>query len=168
MANDPTIDRSQGFAMLQRLNERIRALDSAAASERFEADTSMASDREYVDLKLEASEARLDARFVELHGKLDRVIFEFENYNKNISEIRAEAQAQRGEVRSEYLSIKTTIVITGVATAIALAALLMAVITYGDAIFGRGMSVRDVVSAVIKEQSEKAPPDKSAIPQKGN
>jgi hypothetical protein len=58
------------------------------------------------------------------------------------------------EHRKDRNLIIGTIVGTIVVAAIALGALFAALASYGDAIFGRGMSVRDVVQSVAKEQAE--------------
>jgi hypothetical protein len=52
------------------------------------------------------------------------------------------------------LVLISTIVGVGLASAISISILLVALATYGDALFGRGMNVRDVVHAVITEQQE--------------
>lgn len=109
----------------------------------------MATDREYVDLKLEASEARAETRFVELNGKLDRLI-------EIAGSTRADLDLVRTEVRNDYRSTRAAVVITGISIFLALSALLLAVMTYGDAIFSRGMSVRDVVNSAVKEQADRA------------
>ena len=93
--------------------------------------------REEIDAKIATSEARTDTKFARLEGKLDLVL----------GQATAAHEAARG--------LKTTIIATGLGTVLALAALLMAVVTYGDAIFSRGMSVRDVVKAVAQEQAER-------------
>nr|WP_129545695.1 hypothetical protein [Methylorubrum zatmanii] len=141
---------------MQKLTDMLRRLDDKESERRIGATSSMASDREYVDLKLEATEARTEARFVEMNGKLDRILDSFSAANANISDAKSEVQALKNETRDAYRSTRSTIIITTISTAVALAALLMGVVTYGDAIFGRGMSVRDVVSSVVKEQADKA------------
>ncbi|WP_201829640.1 hypothetical protein [Microvirga zambiensis] len=111
----------------------------------------MASDREYIDLKLEAAEARTEARFVELNGKFDRLF-------DNIAAMRSDFDANRFEVRADYKSTRTTIIVTVVGTGIALAALLVSVMTYGDAIFSRGIQIRDVVNSAVTEIEAKRAP----------
>ncbi|WP_158020070.1 hypothetical protein [Methylorubrum extorquens] len=158
MPNDNVIPISQESAMMQKLNDMLRQLDKKEGELKTGTIGSMASDREYVDLKLEATEARTEARFVEMNGKLDRILDSFSTANANISDTKGELQALKNETRDEYRSTRSTIIITTISTAVALAALLMGIVTYGDAIFGRGMSVRDVVSSVVKEQADKAAP----------
>lgn len=118
-------------------------------------ETKMASDREYVDLKLEAAEARSDARFLELSGKLDRVADSLAVIASQMSESRSEIREVRNDVRADNKSTRTTVLATALASVLALGALLVSMMTYGDAIFSRGMQVRDVVSATVKEQAEK-------------
>lgn len=164
MPNDNVIPISQQSVMMHKLDDMLRRLGEREGQRSSEVIGSMASDREYVDLKLEAAEARTETRFVELSGKLDRIIESFDATNKSIQTAREESVKFRDEVKQEYKSTRSTIIITVLSTAIALAALLMAVVTYGDAIFGRGMSVRDVVSSVVKEQADKAVQNKQSTP----
>lgn len=103
-------------------------------------------EREQVQDLVALAEARSDTKLARLEGKLDLLLSE-------TTATRREAEAARHEASGT----KTTIIVTGIATVVALAALLMAVITYGDAIFSRGMSVRDVVKAVAEEQRSKPP-----------
>ncbi|MBB2963764.1 hypothetical protein [Methylobacterium sp. R2-1] len=162
MIDETVVDRSLEFATLR---DHVRRGKHILEVETAKADSRMATDREYTDLKLEAAEARGEARFIELNGKLDRIIDSLSATANSLSTAREEARALRDEVRQDYRSTRTTIIVTVFSTAIALAALLMAIVTYGDAIFGRGMSVRDVVSSVVKEQAEKNSPPKSSPPQ---
>lgn len=130
--------------------------------------SSMADDREYVNLKLEAAEARTEARFAEMNGKLDRLIDSVsasrEALREQISMTQAAVSRAEADARSEYRSTRTTIIVTAFATGLALAALMVSVMTYGDAIFSRGMSVRDVVNAITKEQAEKTTKIDGAAP----
>lgn len=96
-------------------------------------------EREQVQDMIAVSEARTDTKFARLEGKLDLVL----------SEVAA--------ARASASGTKTTIIVTGLATVVALAALLLSVITYGDAIFSRGMSVRDLVRSVAEEQRTSSP-----------
>jgi hypothetical protein len=102
--------------------------------------------REEIDAKIAAAEARTDTKFARLEGKLDLVLAE-------ASAARQEASIARDNARQESRGTRATIIGTGLATVLALGALLMSVMTYGDAIFSRGMSVRDAVKAVVQEQA---------------
>lgn len=104
-----------------------------------------------IEARIGASEARTDTKFARLEGKLDLVLAE-------AVAVRAEAVEARREARNEGRGTRTAVVVTGLATVLSLGALLMAVVTYGDAIFSRGMSVRDVVKAVVEEQRQQAKP----------
>ncbi|WP_156648361.1 hypothetical protein [Methylobacterium sp. Leaf108] len=145
---------AQLSAKLRLVPLKPEALNTSNSDDRI---NKMASDREYVDLKLEAAEARGEARFVEINAKLDRLLESSEHS-------RVEIATARSEVRQDYRSTRNTVVVTTIATGLAISALILAIMTYGDAIFSRGMSVRDVVAAAAKEQAEKSQPPVSLPP----
>lgn len=125
---------------------------SATDSEPTEArqnEDEMASDREYVDLKLAAADARVDTKFAEINGRLDRL-------NDSIMALSGQVVEARNASASLRSTILTSVIATGVASVLALGALFVSMATYGDAIFSRGMSVRDLVNSVTKEQAERA------------
>jgi hypothetical protein len=98
--------------------------------------------REEIQAQIAASEARGDTRNVRLEGKLDTISATILG---KIGELSAQVAEQR---RDRNLIIGTIVV-----AAIAVGGLVVSMATYGDALFGRGMNVRDVVQAVIKENS---------------
>ena len=126
----------------------------------------MASDREYIDLKLETAEARAEKRFAEINARLDRVLDGLAVSQSAITATKTDVATSRSEASAEARSTRVTIVITTIATGIALASLLLAVMTYGDALFGRGMNVRDVVTAAVKELAERQPAATTPSPAK--
>jgi hypothetical protein len=105
----------------------------------------MTTEGEVRAAEIGAAEARTDTKIVRLEGKLDLIA-------KDIVALAVQVSEQR---RDRNLIIGTIVV-----AAIAVGALFVAMATYGDALFGRGMSVRDVVQTTVKEtleQSKKAP-----------
>jgi uncharacterized membrane protein YidH (DUF202 family) len=110
-----------------------------------------------------ASEARSDAKFERLLGEVKLIAADMRtdmaNIRTDIADQRGETKAVSAQVASVQTStsgLRSTVVTTGISSVIALllglGALILGVATYGDAIFGRGMSVRDVVTATSKEQ----------------
>jgi len=98
--------------------------------------------REEIQAHIAASEARGETSLARLEGKLDTI-------SATIVGKIGELSSQVGEHRRDRNLIIGTIALA----AIAVMALVIGMGTYGDALFGRGMNVRDVVQAVIKENS---------------
>jgi len=123
--------------------------------------------REEINALIAASEARNETKLTRLEGKIDALAA---TISGAISENAVASSGQFEALKSQVESLKekvaasdqfnheakTTVITTIIASALALAALFaglfLGVATYGDAIFGRGMNVRDVVQAVVKEQ----------------
>jgi hypothetical protein len=107
----------------------------------------MPNSDELVDSKLEAAEARTDTKIARLEGKIDvltaTIVAKIDSLKDNVTT----SHQYNRDTRLVVLS-------TFIVGFLALAGLFVALATYGDALFGRGMSVRDVVQAVIKEQQE--------------
>jgi hypothetical protein len=116
--------------------------------------TPMPGSDELTDAKTEAAEARTDTKFERLGGKIDglatTIVGKIESLKDDVSNLKDDIS------KSDQYNHDTRLVLisTFVVGFLALAGLLVAVVTYGDAIFGRGMNVRDVVHAVITEQQE--------------
>lgn len=152
---------------------------------------------EIIDAKIAASEARTDANFARLVGKLDLLAADLSGKIGGVlaavSETRvqaasdkAQAAADKSEIKAQAADEKSSlaahiaatnadikillnqqktditnnrnsVVTTVFGVGVAIVAILIAVMGYGDSVFSRGMSVRDLVHAV---QSEKAAPAK--------
>lgn len=97
------------------------------------------------DAKLAAAEARTDTKIVRLEGKIDTLAA---TITGQFASLTRELDRTRDETRDSRLILMATII----GSALSLAVLFVALWTYGDALFGRGMNVRDVVQAVVKEQ----------------
>ncbi len=110
-------------------------------------ETVMATEGELRAAELAAAEARTDTKIARLEGKIDTlaatVIARFDALSH-------EVDRGRSETRDSRLILFAAII----GAAIALGAVIVGMATYGDALFGRGMNVRDVVQAVVKEQQQ--------------
>ncbi len=64
--------------------------------------------REEIDAKLQAAEARTEARFVSLDGKLDLVLNQISGFNDQVRDLKAEIKNDVKELRSEVRSENKT------------------------------------------------------------
>jgi hypothetical protein len=107
--------------------------------------------REELKDKIALAEAHTDTKIErlggELGGKIDVLITKIDSLKDDVSK-------SDQYNRNTKLAVISTIVGVGLASAISISLLFIALATYGDALFGRGMNVRDVVHAVITEQQE--------------
>lgn len=102
---------------------------------------------ELTDAKIEAVDARTDTKITRLEGKIDVLTATIVGKINSLKDDVSKSDQYNHDTRWVLIS-------TFVVGVFALAGLLVAIATYGDALFGRGMSVRDVVQTVIKEQQE--------------
>ncbi|NUJ81427.1 hypothetical protein HUN39_15620 [Methylocystis sp. FS] len=114
--------------------------------------------RDEISAMIAASEARNETKLARLEGKIDTLTATITAaINANAAANTAQNEAIKEKISSgeQYNHDSRWILIGTVLTsAFALGALAVALATYGDALFGRGMNVRDVVQAVVKEQQE--------------
>ena len=104
--------------------------------------------REEIRAQIKESEANSEIKIVRLEGKIDALTATL--IGKIDSLEKAVTRADDYNHGTRWVLFRCYIVASVLATIGALIALA----TYGDALFGRGMNVRDVVQAVIKEQQE--------------
>lgn len=137
---------------------RLRdVLDAAKA-------TTMAEElnRPELDAKIAASEARADTKIARIEGKLDTLLTaingKFELLDTHIGSLNSSFDSQIGNLRKdvdrardETKDSRLVLIAVIIGSALALGGLLVALATYGDAMFGRGMSVRDVIYATVQE-----------------
>jgi hypothetical protein len=103
--------------------------------------------REEINAIIKASEAGTETKIARLEGKIDTLA----------AMLLGRLDALRDDVRNSDEYNRTTrwmLFGTFLAGIFAIAALIVGMATYGDALFWRGMNVRDVVQSVIKEQQE--------------
>lgn len=93
------------------------------------------------DAKIALSEARTDVKFARLEGKIEQVLTSMDG-------LKADFGTNRGLIIGVGLSLAGIIM--------ALTALLTPVVGFSGTV-SRGMSVRDVVKAVIAEQQPQTP-----------
>lgn len=111
--------------------------------------------REEVAALIRESEARSETKLARLEGKIDTLTAtlsgKIETVSKDIDFLRiaSERSDQINRETKSYLS--KLIITTAISSVFALAGFIVALATYGDALFGRGMDVRDVVRAVAQE-----------------
>ena len=103
--------------------------------------------REEVDAKIEAAEARTDTKIERLGAKIDVLSTTIVGKLESLDEKIYKSDQYNHDTRLVLIS-------TFVVGFFSLAGLFVALATYGDALFGRGMNVRDVVQAVIKEHQD--------------
>ena len=75
--------------------------------------------REELTARLEAVEARTQTRFVEVSGKLDRMIDSVTGLSGRVEEVRADLSGRMAEVRADNRNTRFTIVITVVVAVLA-------------------------------------------------
>jgi hypothetical protein len=115
---------------------------------------SMATEADLRAAEIAAAEARGETKIARLEGKIDTAV----------ATLLGEMRAIRDDVRqADQYQRDSRLFILGaiLAGVLSLAALAFAMATYGDAIFGRGMNVRDVIQTTIKdtiEQQKRAAP----------
>jgi hypothetical protein len=105
----------------------------------------MAASDDLLDAKLGKASAETDTKIARLEGKIDTLTATIVG--------KLDAVSEKMSADHEY-NRTTRWVMVGLA--IAICGLIIGMTTYGDALFGRGMNVRDVVTAVVKEQQEAA------------
>lgn len=106
--------------------------------------------REEVNAQLALVESRTDTKVARLEGKIDTLsatlVGRLDALSKEIAESRGEGRTTR------WILFST--IIGGL---FALAALLYALVTYGDATFGRGMDVQKAINETVREMKKAEP-----------
>jgi hypothetical protein len=124
--------------------------------------------RDEIQDKIAASEARTEARVARLEGRIDTLVAtiggRIDVLGSKIDALgdkASAAQADSRETRSEISESRRWVIGAIIVVGVALAGLIVAMATYGDAMFGRGMNVRDLVQTTIKElQQLQAPSER--------
>lgn len=107
----------------------------------------------HAETKLTEAISRSDLKFAELIGRVDTG---FVDIKGQISTVNARLDG----IEKSTTGLKTTIVGTGVAVV----AVVIAVMTYGQAWFGIGVSTRDVVKAAVLEMQTQTRPGAPPVP----
>lgn len=129
-------------------------------------------DNDLIDAKIAASEARTDAKFARLEGqiatlstdlsaKMAAVLTAVYTTNERVSSFEGKLSGfdgklaeRRAEFKADFRTVRTLMIGLAVSLAGLMLAIVIGVFTVGGAMFSRGMSVRDVVKAVISEQQQ--------------
>lgn len=104
----------------------------------------MATDDELMDAKLRTVSAETDTKIARLEGKIDTAV----------ATLIGEMRAIRDDVKqADQYNRDSRLFILGaiLAAVLALGGMAIGMATYGDALFGRGMNVRDVIQSTIKD-----------------
>jgi hypothetical protein len=111
--------------------------------EKFKGEDAMATQDELTQARIAASEAKTDTKIARFESVINTLALTLGGKIDALS-------TQVGEHRKDRNLIIGTIVVA----AIALGALFVAMATYGDALFGRGLNVRDVIHTTVKDTLE--------------
>lgn len=123
------------------------ALQGNVAQFDLQGTSSMPGSDELIDKKIELVESHTDTKIERVGAKIEvltaTIVGKIESLKDDVS-------------KSDQYNHDTRLVLitTFVVGFLSIAGVIVAVATYGDALFGRGMNVRDVVHAVIAEQQE--------------
>jgi hypothetical protein len=108
--------------------------------------------REEIQAQIAASEARGEIKMVRLEGKIENLGTLLVG---KIDSLKDDVHKTDSYNRDTRLIVVATIV----AATIAIGGIVVAMATYGDALFGRGMNVRDVIQTTVKDTLEQAKKD---------
>jgi hypothetical protein len=104
----------------------------------------MPTNEELFDAKLKTSEAQTETKIVRIEGKIDSAVATIGGKLDSLGEKLSYDHEYNRATRWVMIGLLIT-------CTFALAGLVVTMATYGDAMFGRGMNVRDVVQSVIKD-----------------
>jgi hypothetical protein len=74
-----------------------------------------APSREEVSLRIEAAELRTENRFIQLDGKIDRLIDSVSNLSVSVREVKDDLKETRSEVKTDYKNTRWTLVLIALA-----------------------------------------------------
>lgn len=101
-------------------------------------DMDQAAERDIIDAKIAAAEARTDTKFVRFESKLDQLAADF-----------ADVRSDLRELRSDNKNTRTTVIVTGLTSTFAIVTIVIAVLAYGAATFYNGTVVFDHKAAQV-------------------
>lgn len=128
--------------------------------------------REEVAALIRESEAKSETKLARLEGKIDTLTAtlsgKIETVSKDLDFLRNASERSDQINRETKSSLSKLIITTALSSVFALAGFIVALATYGDALFGRGMDVRDVVKTAVEElvATKKTEPAASPAPPK--
>ncbi len=98
-----------------------------------------------MDEKLAAVEARTDAKFIQLGGKIDSLSAAVKRLSKAVT-------VGSVEMRSENRATRSTVIVTRVGAVIADLAVMVGVLQYGSATFYNGTVLRDTIGSALTQR----------------
>ncbi len=117
----------------------------------------MPEDADPVELRIQLSESRTDAKFERVLGEMRTGFAEMRGEMRTgFSELRGEVgklATRIAAVEKSTSGIRTTVILTGIAAV----GVVVAVLAYGQSLFANGLTTRDQVRAVISELHLQAP-----------
>jgi len=113
--------------------------------------------REEIDAKMAAVEARTETRFVELSGKIDRVIDALGRANTDLVRVSGEIRTELQTVKSDNKYTRTTIIVTIIASIIAGLAALWVTQSNMLASFEAGITLHEASSPTPSTSAPKSP-----------
>jgi len=114
--------------------------------------------REEINAKLEAAEARTEARFAELRGSIDTRFVSMESKMDRLIELNSKLSTEVGDVKSDNKNTRWTIVIIFVGSVIAALAALWSTQNNMLASFTAGLTALQVKQP-INPPAQQSPPD---------
>jgi hypothetical protein len=145
-----------GPPTLSAIRDNIVTLSRGAALSSIEVMGDRMNDftREEIDAKIQKSVAETETKIVRVEGKIDTLgtslAGKIDALASDVRNLAIDVDKSESYNRESRLIIVSTIA----AAVIAFGALIIGMATYGDALFGRGMNVRDVIQTTIKETME--------------
>jgi hypothetical protein len=119
--------------------------------------TSFATEADVRAAQIAAAEARADAKIARLESKIDTFAAILSEKMDSVGgKVETTQEAVRNADRFNH-ETRLVLLVAILAAAAVLCVLLLTLALVGDAVFARGMHVRDVVQTVIKEQREQPP-----------
>ncbi|MBV9783381.1 MAG: hypothetical protein JO264_06140 [Acidisphaera sp.] len=118
-----------------------------------------------LDLKIELSDARGDAKLAAAIGRSDTKFAELiGRMDAGFASLRGELQAKLSTIEARLdgvekatAGIKTTIIVTVLPTGLAVIAAVIGILAYGQAWFGIGVSTRDIIRTTVAEYQQGHP-----------
>lgn len=114
----------------------------------------MATERELVDAKLEAAEARTETRFVELTGKIDRLSDMVTNLATQVGNVRSDMREEIIEIKADSKFTRVSIILAVVAAVLAGLAALYASQANLLAAFQAGLAGKQEIRSSVPPTSE--------------
>lgn len=114
--------------------------------------------REEIDAKITAGESRTETKLVHFGGKLDLVVAKIDSMVEKfdfmvdkIDSLGVQVREERKERVADGKNTRTAIIITVISSMITMFIGVVIILQFGDQMFSRGVSQRDVAISILKE-----------------